>query len=515
MTSRHGSLLLFALITLLLLRTLLAPLQGQSITSVMIYVASNGYTPEGAALVPLMQAENAQVLVHGGDTDFSDGAVTACNQWPTLQYMCSPTVLSQQQIRDGWKAMMAPLNAVPWYISWGNHEANYKEGIPQYFFDLFPLTQTRRYYSVDITTTAGPAHLVFLDSTLSVDPGTPQRIWLENDLAAAFAADWRLVFVHGAPFSTTKPALDLRQLAPLFSQRFVDLVVSGHVLWYERTHQVTYDPADADGLRVVDRDGGFLKNAGQVYLQPGCGGMRCLGTALNPFQPPRLVRPYTATYFTIDHHYAVLKWDGSDLTVQMKDARGTNRDTFVIGPNPSPPPTPAPTSTPGPTSTPTSTPTPTPAPTSTPGPTSTPTPTPRPTPTPTPEPTVTATPTPEPTVTATPTPEPTVTATPTPEPTVTATPTPEPTVTATPTPEPTVTASPTPAPTLTPTPQPTPTVTSTPRPRPTPRRPTSTPSPQVTSAKHTGALSTLVQYLAKIAEFLRHLVGTARTRLFP
>src|SRR3972149_3540154 len=149
MTSRHGSLLLFALITLLLLRTLLAPLQGQSITSVMIYVASNGYTPEGAALVPLMQAENAQVLVHGGDTDFSDGAVTACNQWPTLQYMCSPTVLSQQQIRDGWKAMMAPLNAVPWYISWGNHEANYKEGIPQYFFDLFPLTQTRRYYSVE------------------------------------------------------------------------------------------------------------------------------------------------------------------------------------------------------------------------------------------------------------------------------------------------------------------------------------------------------------------------------
>ena len=324
------SLFLFSfLIALLLLGLLFRPLGGQTTTSRIVYVASNGYTPEGNALVSLLLAESTQVLVHGGDTDFSDAAVTSCSTFPTVQWMCSPTVLSQQETRDGWKAMMAPLNGVPWYISWGNHETHYPGGVPSYFFGLFPLTQNRRYYSIDLETPGGPAHLVFLDSSLSVNPGTSQRIWLEADLAAAFAADWRIVFVHAAPFSTIKPLLSLRQLAPLFSQYFVDLVVSGHVLWYERTHQVTYDSAGVDRLRVVDSDGVFLKYAGQVYLQPGCGGMRCLGTATNPFTLPKVIRPYTATYFTVNHHYALLTWSDTAMTVQIKDAAGTIRDTLA------------------------------------------------------------------------------------------------------------------------------------------------------------------------------------------
>jgi hypothetical protein len=179
----------------------------------MVYVASNGYTPEGASLVPLMDAENAEVLVHGGDTDFSDEAVTACNTYPTVQWMCSPTVLNREEVRNGWRTMMAPLNDIPWYISWGNHDMNYPSGQLSYFFNLFPLTQNRRYYSVDLSTAGGPAHLVFLDTNLSVATGSPQRTWLENDLAGAFAADWRLVFTHGAPFSTTKPQTGLQQLA--------------------------------------------------------------------------------------------------------------------------------------------------------------------------------------------------------------------------------------------------------------------------------------------------------------
>lgn len=299
----------------------------------IVYVASQGYTPEAASLMPSMLAEASNMVVHGGDLDFSDAAVIGCQNFPGLPFMCGPSVLGESEVRARWWNMVRPLFAGrPVYVSWGNHESG-KRSTQQYFLDLFVLPGNERYYSVDVSLANGLAHLIFLNDNERLDPGAPQRIWLEANLQANWAAMWKVVFVHGAPYSWTKPSLPLRQLSPLFDQRYVDLIVSGHVLWYERTNQYVADASGVDGIRVVDnRLTGYLKHAGRIAVNQGAGGMRAMGTAYNPLVLPRQIRPYVANYLAATYSYLTLEWsaDGRVLTVQAIDATGRVRDEFTI-----------------------------------------------------------------------------------------------------------------------------------------------------------------------------------------
>jgi hypothetical protein len=78
-----------------------------------------------------------------------------------------------------------------------------------------------------------------------------QRAWLEADLAAT-DRPWTIVFLHRPPYSSTgSKRSDAIQadLAPLFAEAGVDLVLAGHAHSYERTVPI-------DGVTYIVTGGG-------------------------------------------------------------------------------------------------------------------------------------------------------------------------------------------------------------------------------------------------------------------
>ena len=97
------------------------------------------------------------------------------------------------------------------------------------------------------STNVGAAHLIFLSSEHPAGPGTPQAAWAAADLAAgdAAATPWVVAVIHRPVYSAAllewadhSPGGKLSAAwEPLFLGR-VDLVLSGHIHSYDRTHPV-------------------------------------------------------------------------------------------------------------------------------------------------------------------------------------------------------------------------------------------------------------------------------------
>ncbi|MFN2488520.1 MAG: DNRLRE domain-containing protein [Actinomycetota bacterium] len=119
----------------------------------------------------------------------------------------------------------------------GNHE--YVTMNAQGYRDYFGTGSGPLYYSFDV----GDWHVVAIDSNCKRLPtggtahgcakGSPQEVWLRNDLAADDSA-CTLAFWHHPRFSSDAP---LTQIVPLFTDLYDDgaeLVLSGHAHSYER-----------------------------------------------------------------------------------------------------------------------------------------------------------------------------------------------------------------------------------------------------------------------------------------
>lgn len=146
------------------------------------------------------------------------------------------------------------LPAVPFVPVLGNHDLKAEDGQP--WFDTFVLPAnnpagSEAYGSFDW----GPVHVVLLDSELyhdgNGDDVAAQRTWLALDLEAN-QLPWTIVVVHRPPWSSTDDKQDVAMrddLAPLFEEGGVDLVLSGHAHNYERSGPV-------DGIWYVVTGGG-------------------------------------------------------------------------------------------------------------------------------------------------------------------------------------------------------------------------------------------------------------------
>lgn len=67
---------------------------------------------------------------------------------------------------------------------------------------------------------------------------------LANDLNSS-KADWKIVSYHQPGLNSSKAHYDYQQtrlLSPVLESLHVDLVLSGHVHNYQRTHPLTFDP---------------------------------------------------------------------------------------------------------------------------------------------------------------------------------------------------------------------------------------------------------------------------------
>jgi len=176
---------------------------------------------------------------------------------------------------DGWFSrwdtygrMMEPLAAtVPVMTTGGNHEIGVGEQWVSYNA-RYPMphkasgSPSNLWWSRDV----GPVHVVSLCSYAATRPGSLQHRWLLRDLASVDRAKtpWLVVMMHAPWYNTNRGHRGEAELmrqhmeGPLYAAG-ADLVLSGHVHAYERTHNVFR---------------GHLDECGPVYLNLGDGGNR-------------------------------------------------------------------------------------------------------------------------------------------------------------------------------------------------------------------------------------------------
>ena len=144
-------------------------------------------------------------------------------------------VLEDFSTEAEWTEWMGPAEQliadVPFVSNTGNHEIPY-----QNFWDCFSWPGNERWFSFNYSM----AHFIILDTEATTDAN--QRDWLENDLIYAStdeAHPWIFVSHHIPAYCSGGlhlPDSDVQtQWVPLFEQYGVDLVMSGHNHYYERT----------------------------------------------------------------------------------------------------------------------------------------------------------------------------------------------------------------------------------------------------------------------------------------
>ncbi len=215
----------------------------------------------------------------------------------------------------------------------GNHDTSTENGAP--YIDAFYMptqsgapgkpSNSERYYSFD----HGMAHFTCVDSeSTSTAPGSAQFTWLEADLehARARGKRWLFVYMHHPPYtrgthdSTSESELiNLRaNLVPLFDQKGVDLVMTGHSHVYERSflakNSAVLQADISEYTKIASPDG-------TVYLVTGCGGK----TGSGDLDHPLMARSYgnVAGFNTID-----VSW--SEVRARFIERDGQTTDLFTV-----------------------------------------------------------------------------------------------------------------------------------------------------------------------------------------
>ena len=159
-------------------------------------------------------------------------------------------------------------------ISIGNHDRDsskiYKQITKNY-------NLTNPYYSHDFKN----IHFISLSTEHPYGEGSKQYEFITNDLEKASKKqdiDWIIVHNHKALYSTRndkEAAQELRNTYhPLFESYDVDLVISSHNQYYERTYPLLYNYNDDEEPIIIDNsDSNYYNNTdGIKYLTVGTGG---------------------------------------------------------------------------------------------------------------------------------------------------------------------------------------------------------------------------------------------------
>ena len=188
----------------------------------------------------------------------------------------------------------------------GNHDYVTNRGAPWIQVHYTPANNaahSEQYYSFD----HGNAHFAVIDSDQSTSKGSPQYVFLSQDLAAS-TAPWKFVFFHHAIYVSSGANSTIRSnLTPLFDASHVDIVFMGHVHTYERSKPLVGGKAVGAG-------------SGTVYVTTGGGGASLTRSSSSS----------TTAYAESAYHYTRVSIDGGALELEMIRADGKVRDTMVL-----------------------------------------------------------------------------------------------------------------------------------------------------------------------------------------
>jgi 3',5'-cyclic AMP phosphodiesterase CpdA len=232
---------------------------------------------------------------------------------------------------DCWIEMSAQIKD-KMKIAIGNHDVEF-EKIYKQIVDYHQLDNP--YYSHVFQN----IHFVSLSTEHPFEVGSKQYEFIQNDLEKASknpAIDWIIVHQHKALYSTNqdkKEANDLRDIyQPLFQKYDVDIVLSSHNQYYERTFPILYnvdeeltnDKSDTPKpIVTVKHEHEYPPNDGIVFLSIGTA-----GDELDPVSE-------THNYHVIQKsNYGFLNLELSDqgktLTGEFHTNDGQVLDHFVI-----------------------------------------------------------------------------------------------------------------------------------------------------------------------------------------
>ena len=157
------------------------------------------------------------------------------------------------------------LKDVPFMAVAGNHDAADYDFSSRFYYDVGGDERTGNYYSFNYS----DAHFIALNTNDTIGKETPeatglseaQMSWLKADLEANKAAEWKIVMMHKGIFDSGSHSsnVDLEdydiakirgQLAPLFAEYGVDLVLQGHDHLYSLSYPVSAELAD-NALKVI------------------------------------------------------------------------------------------------------------------------------------------------------------------------------------------------------------------------------------------------------------------------
>ena len=171
-----------------------------------------------------------------------------------------------------WDKMVEPLkNKIK--IAFGNHDIESKKLYKQLLkYDNL----TNPYYSHDFKN----IHFISLSTEYSFEEDSKQYEFIKNDLEKNSKnkdIDWIVVHQHKPLYSTRNtPEIseELRDIyQPLFEKYDVDLVISSHNHYYERTYPLLYNNDDDQEPIITDNsESTYLDTDGIIYLTVGTGG---------------------------------------------------------------------------------------------------------------------------------------------------------------------------------------------------------------------------------------------------
>ena len=158
-------------------------------------------------------------------------------------------------------------------IAIGNHDVESKKIYKQLvkYHNL-----TNPYYSHDFRN----IHFISLSTEHPFEEGSQQYEFIKNDLEKVSKnqnIDWIIVHSHKPLYSTRNtPEIseDLRNIyQPLFEKYDVDLVISSHNHYYERTYPLSYNnDDDQEPIINDDSESNYLNTDGIIFLTVGTGG---------------------------------------------------------------------------------------------------------------------------------------------------------------------------------------------------------------------------------------------------
>jgi hypothetical protein len=193
----------------------------------------------------------------------------------------------------------------------------------------------------------GDVHWTMLDSNPYVDWTDPKlRDWVRNDLRAAKKMPWRFVGLHHPPFNSSKAHFNdqwMRLLSDIFEEEGVQVVFSGHVHNYQRTHPIRFkaNPEQAakrpmikgkiDGAFTLDKSFDGDKNTkpkGVIWLVTGAGG----AGLYNPEQEtdPSSWQEFTLKFVSTTHSFTHVTVNPKSVQIKQIAADGRELDKFTI-----------------------------------------------------------------------------------------------------------------------------------------------------------------------------------------